>query len=516
MRTEIKRILTFGLHNGPVSRSQLFLSICLVSVLTGIVALFCANADHPVICFFLFSYNAAIFVSIVRGRLKTVGEEVSGGCLFGFLVVFSVLIPPLLLYLFFAKEKISQSPSIIAVKETVSSLEENGPTVPMPLPILKRYEEPAGETTTGGTMPIDYSEQFRNFVESVEKPTAPKSVDFQCFICNRRSGESLTHEGRTFRGDGLYGPTNQRKDFTRQNLRRAEMSRGVFDWSTFDRADLSNANLKGSYFFKASFIGACLKGANLEGSDLTGADFQGAHLFGARLANARVGGANFAKADLAWADFSEAEMVHRSPSDESLLGKYPNFEGSNFERARNLDVVKHASERAGEISVDGYFKPSERLTRTRLLELVDSALNLETWVEDSLLPLRIDGSQSRFEQLDIVKHDAFISAKFGLPMRSNQNQSIHFIVVNWRRTKEFVWAERLAAILFTQVPKEVSSNICGEQDQIVALEIVQRMISEAILKEPLEFRPDGIGAEFFNRRVNVFDELRGVRSHFLF
>jgi hypothetical protein len=147
---------------------------------------------------------------------------------------------------------------------------------------------------------------------------------------------------------------------------------------------------------------------------------------------------------------------------------------------------------------------------------VDSALNLETWVEDSLLPLRIDGSQSRFEQLDIVKHDAFISAKFGLPMRSNQNQSIHFIVVNWRRTKEFVWAERLAAILFTQVPKEVSSNICGEQDQIVALEIVQRMISEAILKEPLEFRPDGIGAEFFNRRVNVFDELRGVRSHFLF
>jgi hypothetical protein len=500
MRTEIKRILTFGLHDGPVSRSQLFLTICLVAVTTSIVALFCANTDHPVICFFLFSYNAAIFVSIVRGRLKTVGEEVSGGCLFGLLVVFSILIPPLLLYLFFAKEKISQSPSIVGVKETVSSLEENGPNAPVPLPVLKKKEEPAGEITAGGSLPIDYSEQFRNFIESVEKPIAPESVDFQCFICNRRSKESPLHEGRTFRGDGLYGPRNERKDFANQNLRKAEMSRGVFDRSTFDRSDLSNANLKGSYFYKASFIGACLKGANLEGSDLTAADFQGAHLFGARLANARVGGANFAKADIAWADFSNAEMVHRNPEDELLIGKLPNFKGSNFQKARNLSYSEKLENSALEISHDGYLIPPERLNSEQLLRFVEIALQLEDWI-----------SNWCFFDRRVIEHAI---RQNPLSWSSAPNQTFHYIITSWRRSKDSVWAERMSALLLTQVPVDVSGPLCVDGELLIAQEILQKMISEGIMKDAnFLLLPMGVFAEYLNHGINALDELREMQSH---
>lgn len=503
MRTELKRILTFDLHDGPVSRSQLILGICLVSVMTGIFALFCANTDHPVICFFLFSYNAAIFVSIVRGRLKTVGEEVSGGCLFGLLVVFSILIPPLLLYLLFAKEKFSEPPISVVVKEAVSSREENDPTAQVQVPALKKMnEEMDGEMSPGKSVPIDYSKHFKDFVDSLEKPTRSESADFECSICKRRSKESLLHEGRTFRGDGLLGPRNDRKDFANQNLRKAQMSRGVFDRSTFDRSDLSNANLKDSYFYKASFVGACLKGANLEGSDLTAADFKGAHLTGARLIKARIGGANFANSDLTDADFLNAEMIHQNPEDELLIGKLPNFEGSNHQKARNLSYSEKLEKSALEISHDGYLMPRERLKSEQLLRFVEIALELEDWV----------GNWCFFDR-------GFIEAAIRrnpLSWISAPNQTFHYIITSWRRTKDSVWSERMSALLLTQVPGDVSQPLCKDGELLIALEINQEMISEGILKDANYLMlPMGVFAEYLNHGINVFDELREMHSHLL-
>lgn len=485
---DVRGILGFKCYDGHVNRRQMLVCIGLIACFGTGAVLFCANSDHPVICFAAFAYLSAIFMSTVRGRLKTVGEEISGGCLFFLMIFFAVLIPPLLVYLLFAKETVPNP----------GGPQEDQINVQLEASKLSLSNRQTAENSPNI---FDAKAWYESIVGQPAK-VAPSSLQpVRCRLCRERASKSSTDSyGRSFRGEGLNGPSHARQDFSGQSFFKGKLANAPFDFSIFNKCDMSNADMQRSYFFRASFRYACLRGANLAKSDLTGADFEGADLAGANLVGARIGGASFKNADLAGANFDSVELIHRNPSDSSLIGKLPNFEGSNYEDALHLKHFQNLSEAGETVSGDGYFRPQQKMTQQQLARMIERSFEVEVWMREEFpIPFDRQMIESAIRQSPLI----------WLPA---SNQVIHEIIESWKRDLTSVWIERLTSMIYAQIPESVAFKIFGTEAPELVHEVLDSMMSEGAIKNGhLDRIPIGILSEFLNHGINVFDVLREMQ-----